>query len=252
MSSLETEHASVFGLNDSALEGLLSQARETMAQKNKAAEAAAKKHESSKPAALAVSLRFDAGVRMGSSELLQTDETTGMTRLNTERVYDEMASGSTSGSGVDAIVSGSKAAADPTVKYKSRKEITDDKSKHAGKKWFGMKAPVLTPELKNDVRVLQLRNVLDPKRFYKKDAGTKKIPKYFEMGTIIEGPTEFYSARLTKKERKTNLVDELLADKQARDYFKRKVGEIHTKNNSGLRGRRSQGPKKFKGGSSKK
>ncbi|KAJ2786430.1 rrna-processing protein fcf2 [Coemansia interrupta] len=252
MSTLETEHASVFGLNDSMLEGLLNQARETIAQKNKAAEAAAKKKEGSKPAALAVSLRFDAGVRLGSSELLQTDETTGMTRLNTERVYDEMVTGSTSGSGVDAVVNGAKAAADPTVKHKSKKEIVDDKSKHAGKKWFGMKAPVLTPELKNDVRVLQLRNVLDPKRFYKKDAGTKKIPKYFEMGTVIEGPTEFYSARMTKKERKTNLVDELLADKQARDYFKRKVGEIHTKNNSGLRGRKSQGPKKFKGGNSKK
>ncbi|KAJ2289642.1 rrna-processing protein fcf2, partial [Coemansia sp. RSA 2706] len=56
---------------------------------------------------------------------------------------------------------------------------------------------------------------------------------YFEMGTIIEGPTEFYSSRLTKKERRQNLVDELLADKNARDYFKRKVSDIHAHNESG-------------------
>ncbi|KAJ2406967.1 rrna-processing protein fcf2 [Coemansia sp. RSA 2531] len=99
--------------------------------------------------------------------------------------------------------------------------------------------------------VLQLRNVLDPKRFYKKDASAKKIPKYFEVGTIIEGPTEFYSSRLTKKERKTTLVDELLADKQARDYFKRKVNEIHAHNNSGGKNWYKKTTAAAKGGNSK-
>ncbi|KAI9501976.1 Fcf2 pre-rRNA processing-domain-containing protein, partial [Coemansia spiralis] len=118
-------------------------------------------------------------------------------------------------------------------KRKSLSALAKEKEQTAGKRWFGMKAPVMTQELKNDLRVLQLRGVIDPKRFYKKDTTSKQLPKYFEVGTVIEGPTEFYSSRMTKKERRTNIVDELMADKQARDYFKRKVSEIHTRNSSG-------------------
>ena len=33
-----------------------------------------------------------------------------------------------------------------------------------GKNWFEMKAPEMTEELKNDLTVIQYRNVLDPKR----------------------------------------------------------------------------------------
>ncbi|CAJ0750530.1 18058_t:CDS:2 [Entrophospora sp. SA101] len=82
-----------------------------------------------------------------------------------------------------------------------------------------MPKPEITPEIKNDLQVLKLRNVLDPKRFYKKD-NSKKFPKYFQIGTIIEGPTEFYSSRLPRKERKQTIVDELLADDQAKKYYK--------------------------------
>ncbi|CAJ0846299.1 4108_t:CDS:2 [Entrophospora sp. SA101] len=76
-----------------------------------------------------------------------------------------------------------------------------------------MPKPEITPEIKNDLQVLKLRNVLDPKRFYKKD-NSKKFPKYFQ------GPTEFYSSRLPRKERKQTIVDELLADDQAKKYYK--------------------------------
>lgn len=33
---------------------------------------------------------------------------------------------------------------------------------------------------------------MDPKRFYK-SADQTKFPKYFQFGTVVEGPTEFYS-----------------------------------------------------------
>jgi len=36
------------------------------------------------------------------------------------------------------------------------------------------------------------------------------------VGTIIEGPTEYFSGRLKKKERKQTIVDEILADKRIR------------------------------------
>jgi len=48
------------------------------------------------------------------------------------------------------------------------------------------------PQVKRDLRMLRLRGAFDPKRFYKSADGTK-FPKYFQMGTVVEGPTDFYS-----------------------------------------------------------
>ncbi|KAJ2723312.1 rrna-processing protein fcf2 [Coemansia sp. Benny D115] len=228
--------ASVFGTNDSALEQLLNQAKAALSQKEKEkkAEEKAKKGTSDKQPlpALSVSLRLDTGYNVGNNSLLTTDPDTGMTKLNTNSVYSAE-NKETSGAGIDSVIDSKQTRGDPTVRQLNARKREEIRQQTAGKQWFDMKAPVMTQELKNDLRVLQLRNVLDPKRFYKKDGASKKTPKYFEVGTIVEGPTEFYSSRMTKKERKNNLVDELLADKQARDYFKRKVGEIHSVRNSG-------------------
>ncbi|KAI4369485.1 hypothetical protein MLD38_017920 [Melastoma candidum] len=108
-----------------------------------------------------------------------------------------------------------------------KKQVKDT----AGSKWFDMPAPTVTPELKKDLQLLKLRNVIDPKRHYKKsDSKSKALPKYFQVGTVIESSTEFYSGRLTKKERKATLADELLSDQTLKDYRKRKVREIEEKN----------------------
>lgn len=53
------------------------------------------------------------------------------------------------------------------------------------------------------------------------------------MGTIIEGPTEFFSARLTNKERKRTFVEEILASENASGRFKNKYGEIQASKTSG-------------------
>ncbi|KAJ1643055.1 rrna-processing protein fcf2 [Coemansia asiatica] len=232
--------ATLFDTSDSSLEELLTQAKETLAQKKQAQIAEEKSNSKNKKTegtrALSVPLKINAELLDPSKLLLQTSKASGVTRLNTKTAYSD----SNSSTGIDSVIEEKKPAPDPTAKRLTKKAAMEAKQQTAGKNWFGMKAPVVTDELKNDLRVLQLRNVLDPKRFYKKSAGVKKIPKYFEMGTVIEGATEFYSARMTRKERKSNIVDELLADKQARDYFKRKVGEIHAHNNSGRGGRRGQ------------
>ncbi|KAG0347762.1 hypothetical protein BG004_007018 [Podila humilis] len=92
----------------------------------------------------------------------------------------------------------------------------------------------MTPELKRDLQILKLRNVLDPKRFYKREEkGKPKFPKYFQVGTIIEGNTEFYSSRLTKKERATTITGEVMKDLVGRDYYKRKFDEIQISKQSG-------------------
>ncbi|VFQ81370.1 unnamed protein product [Cuscuta campestris] len=104
-----------------------------------------------------------------------------------------------------------------------RKEVKDT----TGKNWFDMPAPTITPELKHDLEILKMRDALDPKKHYKKGASkSKALPKYFQVGVVIEPASEFYSSRLTKKERKATLADELVSDAHLAEYRKRKVREI--------------------------
>ncbi|XWS53442.1 hypothetical protein CRYUN_Cryun10bG0001900 [Craigia yunnanensis] len=107
-----------------------------------------------------------------------------------------------------------------------RKQVIDT----AGTAWFDMPAPTLTPELKKDLQLLKLRGAIDPKRHYKKDSKSKALPKYFRVGTVVESVTDYYSGRMTKKERKPTLADELLSDPAVRQYRKRKVREIEVQN----------------------
>lgn len=41
---------------------------------------------------------------------------------------------------------------------------------------------------------------------------------FIQMGTVIEPASEFFSGRLTKRERKTTLADELLSDLTLKAY----------------------------------
>lgn len=124
-----------------------------------------------------------------------------------------------------------------------KKQVKDT----AGTSWFDMPAATITPELKKDLQLLKLRSAMDPKRHYKKsDAKSKLLPKYFQVGTVVESSTDFFSSRLTKKERKATLADELLSDPNLGQYRKRKVQEIESQNRPAgndkwkTRGRRSQ------------
>ncbi|KAJ9544802.1 hypothetical protein OSB04_024509 [Centaurea solstitialis] len=121
-----------------------------------------------------------------------------------------------------------------------KKQVKDT----TGKNWFDMPAPTLTPELKKDLKLLKLRNVIDPKRHYKKgDSKLNVFPKYFQVGTVVEPVSEYFTSRLTKKERKPTLADELLSDQSLKVYRlalnvvafyrKRKVQEIEAKNQPG-------------------
>ncbi|RPA86451.1 Fcf2-domain-containing protein [Ascobolus immersus RN42] len=112
------------------------------------------------------------------------------------------------------------------LRLKETKELT------AGSNWFDMPRTDLTPELKRDLQILKMRAVIDPKRFYKKDKQAG-FPKYSQVGTIVEGATEFFSARLTRKERKRNILDEVISDKKSRNRLKEKYQEVQSKNRSG-------------------
>jgi hypothetical protein len=58
----------------------------------------------------------------------------------------------------------------------------------------------LTEALKNDLKAIKFRNQIFPKRFYK-NADSDALPKYFQIGTVVEGNGALGSKgdRLTKK-----------------------------------------------------
>jgi hypothetical protein len=106
--------------------------------------------------------------------------------------------------------------------------------------WGKMPATEMTSETRRDLQLIRLRNVLDPKRFYKKDKEILKSDS-FQIGTVINSAVDHYN-RLSKKERKKHVIDDLLADAESVQYYKKKFLEIQEK-----KGRKSKsGYKKIK------
>ncbi|KAJ4304022.1 Deoxynucleotidyltransferase terminal-interacting protein 2 [Collariella sp. IMI 366227] len=105
-----------------------------------------------------------------------------------------------------------------------------------GTDWYNMPRTNLTPELKRDLQLLRMRDVVAAgKQFFKKDSRKDFIPEYSQVGTIIAGATDGVSGRLTRKERKRTIVEEVLSgDKLAK--FKSKYQDIQEKNKSGRKG----------------
>ncbi|KAK2389589.1 hypothetical protein P8452_27260 [Trifolium repens] len=103
-----------------------------------------------------------------------------------------------------------------------------------GKDWFDMPAQTITPELQRDLKLQKLRGVMDPKLHYKRsDSNSKTLPKYFQIGTIVDSPLDYYTGRLTKRERKTSIAEEFLSDQKSSAYRKRKVREIEEQRQPG-------------------
>ena len=115
----------------------------------------------------------------------------------------------------------SKPASSAVASFK--KGVKRESPNNAGDKWFGMTPTPMTEELKRDLAVIRNRNYLDPKRFYK---SSDKTSKYVQLGTVIEGNTEYYSSRLTKKQRRSNFTEEIMADPASADYTKNKYRKI--------------------------
>ncbi len=73
------------------------------------------------------------------------------------------------------------------------------------------------------------------KQFFKKDNKRDFIPEYCQVGTIIAGATDGSNNRLTRKEKKRTIVEEVLAGATT-DKFKSKYHEIQEKKQSGRKG----------------
>jgi len=129
-------------------------------------------------------------------------------------------------------------------KRKLKKIKKKEREKTKGDAWFNLPALEMTEERKKDLELLQMRGALDPKHFYKKN-DWKALPKYYQIGTVVDSPTNFYTDRIPTKERKGTLVDELLADAEFKKYNKRKYTEI-IEDKSKREGRKFKGKKKKK------
>lgn len=91
--------------------------------------------------------------------------------------------------------------------------------------WHEIPVARMTPELQKDLRVIENRQHLDPKRFYKSSGtGRKKgeLPNRVHVGTVMVGAHEFYSSRLTRRERRRSVLDEVLSDERVMNYTKNK------------------------------
>lgn len=102
-------------------------------------------------------------------------------------------------------------------------KVTTAKTNTAGPGWFHMRPSASTAELQADLHLIRNRNYLDPKHFYK---SSDKFGTFLQRGTVIEGASEFYSSRLTKKQRKETLLQEVLADAETAGWAQQKYKKM--------------------------
>jgi hypothetical protein len=105
-----------------------------------------------------------------------------------------------------------------------------------GADWFNLPRTNLTPELKRDLQALRMRDVAAMgKQFFKKDTRKDLVPEYSQMGTIVAGATDGANSRLTRKERKRTIVEEILAGENV-GKLKSKYQDIQEQKRSGKKG----------------
>jgi hypothetical protein len=120
----------------------------------------------------------------------------------------------------------------PSVATRKEMKITN-KLQISNDPWTCMSETKLTPEIEKDLKLLSMRNALDTGRHYKSGEKIGRKDKPLQVGTIVEGSGEFYSGRLTKRQRKPTLVDTLLYDEEKRSIYKNKFMNLQRKHQTG-------------------
>ncbi|XP_016993677.2 deoxynucleotidyltransferase terminal-interacting protein 2 [Drosophila takahashii] len=112
----------------------------------------------------------------------------------------------------------------PTVGKRQQPNINRvERARTKGKGWFDLPATEVTEEMRNELKIIQMRSVLNPKQFYKKN-DLKRMPKYFQIGTVQHSALDHYKEKKSKKSQ--SLVNELLEDKSFQMFNKRKFNEV--------------------------
>jgi hypothetical protein len=118
--------------------------------------------------------------------------------------------------------------------------------KEASKEWFRLPTQEITDDVKADLRVLRLRSAFDTKRFYRKDDSTK-FPTQFHFGTVVEHAADYYSGRLSKKQRQRTMAEEVMHDEYLSTVRKKRYNKIQEEatywSKSQSKGRRTNNPR---------
>ncbi|CAF1120035.1 unnamed protein product [Rotaria sp. Silwood1] len=104
-----------------------------------------------------------------------------------------------------------------------------ERSKTKGNNWYHMPAPEMTEEKKNDLIAIQMRSGLYADKFFKKGSDIKGLPKYFQTGTVVDNPADFYR-RIPKKNRKKTILEELYNDSKVKKFSRKRYVEIKETN----------------------
>lgn len=125
------------------------------------------------------------------------------------------------------------------ISRRQRKKQLCQQRNRSLSQWFDMpRVEELTKEMEKDLTALKMRRVWNPKQFYKKssqisagnDGMVDERSKYFQIGTVQETASDYYSGRLTKRQRKQTILDELMSDAQLKAFNKRKIQKAMTRN----------------------
>ena len=110
------------------------------------------------------------------------------------------------------------------IEYLNKKARREQNKNNAGFEWFNMEAPELTPELKQDLKALQLGKFIDPSTWRRK-SDRKGYGKFFQVGTIKDNIIDGKINRLRKYEVKSRIAEEVLNNDLINNYSLKKFNE---------------------------
>ena len=111
------------------------------------------------------------------------------------------------------------------INHINKKKRIEEMKNSTGPMWFNMTAPEMTPELKEDLKAMQVKQYTDPTQFFKKN-DKKKLAKFFQIGTIQDNILEGKKNRLKKSEVRNRIEEEILDRDISKSYTLKKFDEI--------------------------
>ena len=112
--------------------------------------------------------------------------------------------------------------------FLEKKRRREENMKTTGPKWFNMKAPELTTEIKQELKAVQLGRLSEPFQFHKK-SDRKGYAKFFQIGTIQDNILDGKASRLKKSEIKNRIAEQLLDFDIEQNFTLRKFNEYQEK-----------------------
>ena len=108
--------------------------------------------------------------------------------------------------------------------FLEKKRKREENKNTTGPKWFNMRAPELTTELKQELKAVQIGGLSEPYQFHKK-SDRKGYAKFFQIGTIQDNILDGKASRLKKSEIKNSIAEQLLDFDIEQNFTLRKFNE---------------------------